>query len=642
MTFPDFARPRWRLAAMALLVTVVVGLVLGFQEAKGLGGALGDTDDAMRLVLVRELLNGQGWWSQHLMRLQPPVGVYMHWSRLLDGGIAAMEWVFALFAPTRAEWLTRLIWPILWIFPAALAVLSLADRLGERAQREPAESGGARTAAQLGAVPVCAFFLLTNVILYLQFHPGRVDHHDVQMTCCFLALAGAVRQGHGVRGPILAGVATGLGLAIGLEALVFEAAIGAALALRFVLDEADARPLRAYGLSLAGATLLTFCIQTPPWRWTVAACDALAFNSTAAVVVAGLAVTAASVLARKHNATLRFAVLGVGAVLTALTYVLLDRNCLRGPFADVDPAIKGFWLVHVKEMRPWTVLLNEDVISAANLAAGPLIGCLGLLWLAQRRAVRQDPAYRLTAALLLMTMIAGFSGVRMWGYADWIAMAVISVACADIANVLAKEFKISVVVTLLAATLVADPVSIAHAAAALDKTLTNKPGAHKSGAAKPAPYAGPDPCLGTAPYRPLAAIRPAGLVLSEIDLGPFVLAGSEDSVLAAPYHRMSWGMVAARGALSADADHGAEAKTRALGVTYVLECRAHGRHSDRDGMAAGSLQRRLDRDQPPSWLSRISAPNPVLDIYRVKPAGPPPSGGPAPAAARTASAPAAR
>jgi hypothetical protein len=241
-----------------------------------------------------------------------------------------------------------------------------------------------------------------------------------------------------------------------------------------------------------------------------------------------------------------------------------------------------------------------------------------------------------------MTMIAGFSGVRMWGYADWIAMAVIAAACADIGDALANEFKISVVVTLLASTLVADPVSIAHAAAAADKALTNKPGAHKPGGSKPAPYDGPDPCLGTSPYRPLAGIRPPGLVLSEIDLGPFVLASSADSVLAAPYHRMSWGMVAARGALSANADHGAEAKTRALGVTYVLECRAHGRHSDRDGMAAGSLQRRLDRNQPPLWLSRISARNAVLDIYRVKPAGAPPSGAPSSAAARTAPAPAAR
>ena len=309
--------------------------------------------------------------------------------------------------------------------------------------------------------------------------------------------------------------------------------------------------------------------------------------------------------------------------------MLLDRNCLRGPFADVDPAIKSFWLVHVKEMRPWSAVLKEDVTSAANLAAGPLIACLGLIWLGRRQEMRQDPAVRLTAALLGMTMVAGFSGVRMWGYADWIAVAVIAAACADIADSAARKFKRSGVLTLLAAALIAEPVSIASAAAAVDKALTHKPGA-----SKPVRPAVADRCLRTAPYRALAAIRPPGLVLSEIDLGPFVLASSADSVLAAPYHRMSWGMVAARGALSADADHGAEAKTRALGVAYVLECRSEGNYSDRDGMAAGSLQRRLDRGKPPGWLDRISARGAVLDIYRVKPAGPPSSAALSPAARR--------
>ena len=290
---PDFAHPRWRLWLTAASVTVIVGLVLGFRDAGYLRIELGDTDDAMRMVLVRDLLNGQGWWAQHLMRLQPPVGVYMHWSRLLDGGIALLEHFFALFvAWPRAEWLTRLIWPLLCIFPAAIAALAVADRLSET--RNDGKTPG--------AVLICAFLLVSNLVLYIQFHPGRMDHHDVQMACCFLALAGAVQRGPGIRGAILAGAASGLGLAIGLEALLFEAAIGAALALRFVFDDADARPLRAYGLALAMTTAAAFCIQTPPWRWTVSACDALAFNSTAAIVAAGLGVAVVAQLAKGGRA----------------------------------------------------------------------------------------------------------------------------------------------------------------------------------------------------------------------------------------------------------------------------------------------------------------------------------------------------
>jgi hypothetical protein len=600
------------LIATALAVTVFVGIVLGVQEAKGLNGALGDTDDAMRLVLVRGLVNGQGWWDQHLMRLQPPVGVYMHWSRLLDGGIALLDKIFALFVDGRtAEWLTRLIWPILWIFPAGAAILALADRLGERAD-------GTRA---LGAVPIAAFFLASNFVLYIQFHPGRIDHHDVQMTFCFLALAGAVEGRRKAWGAAMAGVATGLGLAVGLEALLFEALIGAALALRFAFDEDEAPALRAYGLALAGTTLLAFCIQTPPWRWTVAACDALAFNSTAAIVVAGAAVAASAWLTRRRSAVIRFTALGLGGALTAATYVLLDRGCLRGPFADVDPAIKSFWLAHVKEMRPWPVLLKSEPADAISLATAPLMALIGLAWLGRRRAGRRDFAFRLTLGVLLMTMAAGFSGVRMIGYADWIAMAVIAAAAADLANGIVRRYgRESLIVTTILG-LLATPVTTAAAAVWTQKTLAGL--GQKN--AKTKPKAAADHCFQTFPYRDLAKAAPPGLVLSEIDLGPFILAHTEDSALAAPYHRMSWGMVKARDALSADADmdRGAEAKTRALGVAYVLECRAHGNHTDRVGMSPASLQKRLDQGRPPTWLERLNPVGAPLEVYRVRPPSPP-------------------
>ncbi len=604
---PDLAGSGRRLALSALVVAVVIGLIMGFRDARGLVWSLGDTDDAMRIVLVRELLNGQGWWAQHLYRLQPPVGVYMHWSRLLDGGIALLERLFAFFVNwPRAEWLTRLIWPLLWVFPAAVAALAMTDRLSEYGPGDK----------RPGAALICVFLLISNFVLYIQFHPGRVDHHDVQMVCCFLALAGAAQRGPRVKGAILAGVATGLGLAIGLEALLFEAAIGAAIALRFVFNEDEAPALRAYGLTLAGATLTAFCIQTPPWRWTVAACDALAFNSTAAIVVAGLAVAAIAHTARTWTIFIRFCSLGAAAVIVAAVYLVLDPHCLKGPFADVDPAIKSFWLAHVQEMRPWLLVLKQKPDDAISLATPPLIAVIGLIWLGRRPETRQDAAFRLTAGVLFMAMAAGFSGVRMCGYADWIAMPVIAVAAADAAEVVRRRYHRESLITVVIAGLLFTPVLATGAVLAVNGAvakISNRTGK------KPAP-APVDRCFQTFPYRALATAGPPGLVLSEIDLGPFILAHTQDSVLAAPYHRMSWGMLAARSVLSADAADGtAEAKARALGVRYVLECQAHRGHADRSGMAPTSLQKRLDEpSDPPNWLERVNPANAVLEVFRVR------------------------
>src|SRR4051812_23755197 len=52
--------------------------------------ALGDTDDNMRIMQVRGLLHGQGWYDLRQHRLNPPLGASIHWSRLVDLPIAGL------------------------------------------------------------------------------------------------------------------------------------------------------------------------------------------------------------------------------------------------------------------------------------------------------------------------------------------------------------------------------------------------------------------------------------------------------------------------------------------------------------------------------------------------------------------------
>src|SRR5215216_5140597 len=49
-----------------------------------------DTDDAMRLTMVHDLLAGQGWFDLIQHRLDTPYGASMHWSRLIDLPEAAL------------------------------------------------------------------------------------------------------------------------------------------------------------------------------------------------------------------------------------------------------------------------------------------------------------------------------------------------------------------------------------------------------------------------------------------------------------------------------------------------------------------------------------------------------------------------
>ena len=55
-----------------------------------------DPDDVLRMVQVRDLLAGQGWFDLTQHRLDAPAGgVAMHWSRLVDLPLAGLIFILA-------------------------------------------------------------------------------------------------------------------------------------------------------------------------------------------------------------------------------------------------------------------------------------------------------------------------------------------------------------------------------------------------------------------------------------------------------------------------------------------------------------------------------------------------------------------
>ena len=155
---PDLTTPA-RLALLAVFVAVVASAVSYADNMRWMRAALGDTDDATRLVMVRELLAGRGWWDQHWLRLQPPVGVYMHWSRLLDGGLAGLTLLFRLvLSPADAEYATRIVWPGLWIIPAAWAehfrntAVSVPGKCASRRQSSACALAAINCAASIASI----------------------------------------------------------------------------------------------------------------------------------------------------------------------------------------------------------------------------------------------------------------------------------------------------------------------------------------------------------------------------------------------------------------------------------------------------------------------------------------------------------
>jgi hypothetical protein len=92
-------------------------------------------DDFMRMAQVRDYLAGQNWFDLTQYRLDPPNGVVMHWSRLIDIPIAWLVLGLARFVGrAKAEFYTAALWPLLMLLPTMALAGILARRLaGETA-----------------------------------------------------------------------------------------------------------------------------------------------------------------------------------------------------------------------------------------------------------------------------------------------------------------------------------------------------------------------------------------------------------------------------------------------------------------------------------------------------------------------------
>lgn len=269
-TCPDVATRKPGIDTRALLIIIWLATVAA-QLLTGLGrGNDMSTDDAMRLVEVRDLLAGQGWFDLTQYRLNPPDGVVMHWSRLIDLPLAMLIRAGETVLPTSiAERVAAIVWP------AALLLIFLAG-----VARLAHELAGA-AAARLALI----FAALTGPLLQ-HFRPGAIDHHNAQLALLVWSLALAVHAPLRPRDAALAGALSAISLAIGLEMAPAIVALAAAMALRWIADGENARTTTsAFALAFAMSALVLFMATVPPTGYAATACDVL---SIVHIVAAGI------------------------------------------------------------------------------------------------------------------------------------------------------------------------------------------------------------------------------------------------------------------------------------------------------------------------------------------------------------------
>jgi hypothetical protein len=561
--------------------------------------ALGDTDDNMRYLQVRDWLNGQSWWDLSQHRMNPPQGANIHWSRLVDLPIAAlMLGLQPLVGATRATELALGIAPLLPLLPLMLALAFITRRLSE----------GGHGWAIAALLPLCANMALS------MYMPLRVDHHGWQLALTATTLAGLVDR-KWMRGGLVAGISSALSVAIGMEMLIYLAGAGALIGLRWVFKAGAARRMIPYALALASTTALSFVFFASNAN-RAPVCDALSPVWTTILVLAGaLMLLLGRMPLRTWQARLAAAALGGGALL--LFAYALWPECLSGAY-QISPELERSWLAYIREAKPITVQPQKTWLPMVALPVAGLISALLACWL-----VRRDRE-RLWAwgTVTLMILFSGgllFWQIRAGPAAQLLAIPPVAWAAWALLRAIVKGPMLARGAALVTASALACIIFIYTLYGPLVSTLTGNKStvAATKGAAKPKTSANAR-CRAQPALAVLDQLPPA-TIFTMVDLGPRIIALTHHSVIAGPYHR--------NGAAILDIHHamdGSPERFRQIaathGAAYLLICPGFPEGTIYQQRSPQGFYAWMIRGRVPAWLTPVSlkAPFPLpYTLYRI-------------------------
>jgi len=603
--------PLW---ATILLAGLAAQAMLASHMADVLStGAFFDTDDAMRAVQVRDLLAGQSWFDMTAWRLDPPQGVFSHWTRIVDTPLAALQLFFRLFlAPGPAELATRIVFP----FALLIALFSLTP-------------WAARILDPAAVRPLAVLLALLSGAVYMQFLPGRIDHHAPQIVLLMATLGCFLRgldPAH-ARSMAWANLAMALSMAISLENLPFFAAILAALPVLYVLDGGRLRAsLSWFAASALIAFPATLAATVAPSRYFLSACDAYSAVYFATVLVGACCMGALAMLAaRLSSPAKRAAAVGVVGALVGATYAGIAPQCLGDPLGGVDPLVREFWLSHVTEALPlwrsWRNAPSTVIVSALPVLFG-LVAALVAAYRSEGLARRRW--FVLCGVVAIGFALGFFWQVRIFTSVTPIAMIpLVGVATAASSRLGAQYMPLTRWLFAVVVCIVLSPMGVAALLPEKDEEAASPPQApvvlapQAKNGDKPAAVdvKGAHACLAPEALAPLRELAP-GRIAASFDLGPYILAYTPHSVFAGPYHRDNQGNRVVVDAFLAD-PAAAEKVLRGAGANLVLWCKSE--PSGFAKRAPDGLAAMLAKGEAPSWLQRMPQSSDKLLVFAVRP-----------------------
>ncbi len=521
------------------------GLVLASLLISVLSGRYGkigpDGDDVMRLVQIKDLLGGQGWFDLTQYRLGADGGTVMHWSRLIDLPIILLTFLLTPFIGQSAALEAAIsIWPALTLtLPAAGFILAA------RAY------GGKYTLPFVFGIG--AMVLLTH----FRFRAGAIDHHNVQLGLILLTLALIADPQRRTSRFAIAGLAAALAVAVGVEVWIFAAALAIAVAIDWaVTGEAARRGARAFGASFAAGLFVFLAATVRPSAYGQIACDVLSGPVALTGAMGGLGLMLCAQFMSGRNRHSRILALGVLAGAALVTARLIAPQCLQNPLDSLSPLMQSVWLPSVQEARPVQATFSEGwedfLFRYGTILPALLICCL---------LIRRPASARfalLFGGMIALTLAFSLLQVRFFVFVQLLSVVPMGIAAAHLLEHASRDRYARIQAILMTAA--ALPMMWALAGTVLDAAIR-----------KPSPQGVVTAHVTSDDEALIAALNrlPRGRVLASANLGPDILNRTKHSVLYGNYHRNTLGIEATlQTLLSPSAE--AEARLQTAGVDYVV------------------------------------------------------------------------
>jgi hypothetical protein len=569
------------LACLAALTAAAIFTLLGWAQHSPFEAPLllRGTDDMVRMVDVRDFLNGQSWFDQMQYRLGVEPGTLMHWSRLVDAPIAGLVMIGKALNFGNGERFASIAWPFL-TFSAAFAGLFACVRRG------------AGSANLLPALVIGGFALTGSGV----FDSGVIDHHNAQLALTIWLIASLIPSQRPNTDFAAAGIITSVMLAIGMESLPTVIAGACAVALRLAMEGgALAGPVRRFGLALSVSTAALFLCLTAPQNYGAKFCDSLSLFQLVCAGSGGLLLYLGlhPAVQKRLPSPLVSAPLIAGFGAAALAFLFFP-DCLRAPGAELGPTLRHFWFDKVIETQSVFQIARLDPWLLPYMHVLPLIACGALIWLVAKG--RSRPVYAPLLLFVIVTSAVTLFQMRGTQYALPVAALALSIIVTRFAEGQGKE-KPGLLLGAMTFSCILVWKIISRGAIAVFSDGKTGP-LIASGTDTP-----PQQCESAGSIDSLGAL-PAGLVAGSNNLGPVYLLKTRHRVLSGPYHRNIEGNLAWINAMTGTPDE-ARAILEKAKVTILAICPTEADESSLTAEAPDGFLAQLISGKSFDWLRPV-------------------------------------